>query len=129
MRVELRPNPAEADGWLRVVFLRPDGGPEPVAHVWLVPAPGGAWELECQVEKAPGSPDLVPLLAPARAAGLTVYDVAGRLQEIRTAQDLPAAEADGRYSLACRRRFASLDEARAWLDRHGALLLALARDE
>ena len=73
--------------------------------------------------------DLVPLPAPARAAGLTVYDVEGHLKEIRTADDLPFAEADGRYYLACRRRFASLAEARAWLTRYGALLLALARDE
>jgi hypothetical protein len=38
-------------------------------------------------------------------------------------------EADGRYYLACRRRFSDLADARAWLARHATLLLALARDE
>jgi hypothetical protein len=129
MSVELRADPAEADGWLHVVFLGPAGVPEDVAHVWLVPQSQGAWELEGQVEKVAGSAGLVSLLAPARAAGLTVYDCDGHWKEIRTAEDLPFAEADGRSSLVCRRRFVSLDEARAWLEPHGALLLALARDE
>jgi hypothetical protein len=129
MRVELRVTPTEADGWLNVVFRGPAGRREDVSHVWLVPQPGGAWELECQMEKAVASPTLVLLLAPARVAGLTVYDCDGRLKEVRTAEDLPFTEADGRYYLACRRRFSDLADARAWLARHATLLLALARDE
>lgn len=129
MRVDLRANPAEVDGWLNVVFLSPEGLAEDVARVWLVPQPQGAWELECQVEKCIGSPTLLSRLAPARAAGIAVYDADGHWKEVRTTEDLPFTEADGRSSLVGRRRFASLDEAHAWLNRHGALLFALAKDE